>query len=154
MGNLIKCRGISHLQIRIPVYGNNLHIVGVLVDADDHDGIASGSLDILHIPAVHTQKQNIDVPVHIGKRQIIILWRRFVHLFYRIIHITVDHDTQDQEGKNHDNGNQQGDLLPGSQTLKPVYRAFTLLLFLSAHCSNIPFPFPFLPAASFSSISL
>ena len=154
MGDFIEGGGISHLQIRIPVYGNNLHIIGVLVDADDHDGIASGSLDILHITAVHAKKQNIDVSVHIGQRQVVILRRCFMHLFYRIIHITVDHDTQDKEGKNHDNGNQQGDLLPGSQTLKPVYRAFTLLLFLSAHCSNIPFPFPFLPAASFSSISL
>ena len=68
MRNLVICRCIPKLEIRVSVYRCKLHIVSILIDAGDHYHVASGSLDVVHVSAVNTQKQYVDIPVYIHKR--------------------------------------------------------------------------------------
>ena len=80
MGYLVISRSIAHLQVSITVYGKDLNIICFRIDADDHYGVAPCTFQVVHVPAVNSQKQYVIISVHIHQGKIIIIRSRFVYL--------------------------------------------------------------------------
>ena len=105
MGDFVIRRGIAELQIGVAVYRGQCHIVGLLVNARDHNHIAAGTLDIIHITAVHAEQENIDVAINPHQRKIIVFLNRLMHFIDHAIHVAPydrTHDDSGQQQNNHD----------------------------------------------------
>ena len=145
MSYFIVSRCVPYFKVCVSVYRCKLHIVCFLVYAGDHYHIASGAFDIIHVTAVYTKQQYVDISVNVHQRKIIIFRSRLMHLINYSAEIAVYSYTTYQQRQYHDCTCQNGNSLPVFQALYPLLEAsfFPCFFFCSAHCSKIPLFFFF-----------
>ena len=168
MRNFIISSGVTELQIRIAIYRSQRHIVGFFINAGDHNHIAAGALDIIHIAAVHPKQKNVDVAIHPHQRQVIVFLNRFVHLIHDTIHVVPYDCTHDDDGQKQNDHNQCCDLIACLHFFDSLHQRLLRLFLLlhaagtacfpvfvcSAHSVNIPLFFLFLATLAASSSNI
>ena len=70
---------IAEIQIRIAVYGNQLDLMGILIDTGNNDRIASGSFAKIPVSGIYAEQR--DVPVTFQFLNLFTLYFRLYNFF-------------------------------------------------------------------------
>ncbi len=138
VSDFVVCRRVAELEVRIAEYRRQLDIVCLRVDGRDHDHVASGALDILHIAAVNAQQQNVNVSVDLRQRKIVILRSRLVHLIHEAVHVAVNASSHYQRRQQQHDKNQDENFLPSLHLLNSLLQALLFSIFPSTHFQIYP----------------